>query len=136
MSKNTSNQAQTNDLSAVFPETVTVSVGNREVEVAPFKFKSLLKVLNHVSTILGDTAYIDQYNLMSTLLRGVAQHPDEVVAILKISTGIQEESFYDNLSEVDGVRLAIATWEVNSDFFSRHLGDKIKTLFGPQEEAE
>lgn len=124
------------DLNSVFPEVHTVKVGDREVEVSPFKFRTLLKALTHVNNILGDVAYLDQYTIMTALLRGIAQHPDDVIGILKLSTGISEEKFYDDLNEVEGVNLILATWEVNKDFFSRNLGDKLKNLFGLPEEDQ
>ena len=101
---------------------------------SPFKFKVLLKVLNHVNNLFSDSGFLDQYTLIQTLLRGVSQHPDDVIGILKLATGITEDSFYDEISSADGVNLILATWEVNKDFFSQKLGDKLKNLFPSLEE--
>lgn len=132
MAKNTIT-SMTDDLSSVFPETKTLVINGRTIEIAPFKFKILLKVLQHVSNLFSDAGYFDQYSILQTILKGVAQNPDDLIGILKLSTGITEDSFYDEITSADGLELIVATWEVNKDFFSQRLGDKLKNLFPSQE---
>ena len=134
MAKNIINNPLADDLASVFPATKVVNVNGRDIEISPFKFKVLLKVLNHVNNLFSDSGFLDQYTLIQTLLRGVSQHPDDVIGILKLATGITEDSFYDEISSADGVNLILATWEVNKDFFSQKLGDKLKNLFPSLEE--
>ena len=134
MAKNSINNPLADDLASVFPATKVVNVNGRDIEISPFKFKVLLKVLNHVNNLFSDSGFLDQYTLIQTLLRGVSQHPDDVIGILKLATGITEDSFYDEISSADGVNLILATWEVNKDFFSQKLGDKLKNLFPSLEE--
>lgn len=122
------------DLASVFPEARIVKVNGRDIEISPFKFKVLLKVLNHVNNLFEDAAFVDQYTILQTLLRGVSQHPDDLIGILKLATGITEDNFYDEITSADGVNLLLATWEVNKDFFSQKLGGTLKNLFPSQSE--
>lgn len=123
------------DLASVFPETKTLVINGRTIEIAPFKFKVLLKVLQHVNNLFTDLGYFDQYSILQTLLKGVSEHPEDLIGILKLSTGITDEAFYEEITSADGVDLIIATWEVNKDFFSQRLGTKLKNLFPSQEEV-
>lgn len=123
------------DLESVFPESRTFNINGRTIEIAPFKFKVLLKVLQHVNNLFTDMGYLDQYSILQTLLKGVSEHPDDLIGILKLATGVTEESFYDEITSAEGVELIIATWEVNKDFFSQRLGDKLKNLFPSTEEV-
>ena len=134
MAKQT-NQILSGDLDSVFPSTQTLTINGQNIEIKPFKFKELLKVLQHVNNLFTDLGYLDQYSILQTLLKGIGQHPEDLIAILKISTGIVDESFYDNITSAYGVSLILATWEVNKDFFSQQLGDKLKNLF-PSTEQE
>lgn len=133
MAKNNNITSIADDLGSVFPETRIVKVKGRDIEISPFKFKVLLKVLTHVNNILDDSGFLDQYTILQTLLRGISQHPDDLIGILKLSTNVTEDSFYDEIDAVDGVNLLLATWEVNKDFFSQKLGGALKSLFPSQE---
>lgn len=134
MAKNNINNPLADDLASVFPATKVVNVNGRDIEISPFKFRVLLKVLSHVNNLFSDSGFLDQYTLIQTLLRGVSQHPDDVIGILKLATDITDDSFYDEISSADGVNLILATWEVNKDFFSQKLGDRLKNLFPSPEE--
>lgn len=133
MAKNNNVASIADDLASVFPETRIVKVNGRDIEIAPFKFKVLLKVLTHVNNILDDSGFLDQYTILQTLLKGVSQHPEDLIGILKLSTNITDDSFYDEIDAADGLSLLLATWEVNKDFFSQKLGGALKNLFPSQE---
>lgn len=123
------------DLASVFPENKILTIKGRTIEISPFKFKVLLKVLTHVNNIFTDSGFLDQYTILQTLLKGISQHPEDLIGILKLATNINEDSFYEEIDAADGVDLILATWEVNKDFFSRRLGGALKDLF-PSPEAE
>lgn len=123
------------DLESVFPQTKTLTIQGREVEVKPFKFKQLLAAIKHLGNIVGDVVYIDEYVLMTQVIKGLGNNPEDVVALMKLGTGITEESFYDNLEEDEGFEILVSLWEVNKDFFVQKVGSKVKSLSGSQSES-
>lgn len=101
------------DLQALFPGPVPVSVAGRELEVAPLtlgELPALLAVLRDSAASLG--AGFDPVGL-------VVEQPDLAIRLIEVLTR-QEPAFLKALSLDDAAALLVAAIEANESFFVRN----------------
>lgn len=101
------------DLRALFPGSVPVSVAGRDLEVAPLtlgELPALLAVLRDSATSLG-TGF-DPVAL-------VVEHPDLAIRLIAVLTR-QEADFLKGLSLDEAAALLVAAIEANESFFVRN----------------
>lgn len=101
------------DLQALFPGPVPVSVAGRELEVAPLtlgELPALLAVLRDSAASLG--AGFDPVGL-------VVEQPDLAIRLIEVLTR-QEPAFLKALSLDDAAALLVAAIEANESFFARN----------------
>jgi hypothetical protein len=129
------------DLQQIFPLTKTVLVQNEQVEVKPYKFRQILKAFGYLSEIVAELGYIPDITNAAVaavfILGALGKHPDEIIGLLKLATN-RDDSFFDEISAEEGLDLAMATWEVNKDFFTQKLKAKIESfgLLPPEKTPE
>jgi hypothetical protein len=117
-------------------ETVEVRAGGKPVfvTVTPFRLRQFSHVLKCVQR-LRDCGVIDQQALQKVteakdaeeavknfdMVKMFLDGGDEIINIIQVATGKQLQAHdVDNLSLVDGARLASAVFAVNLDFFYRN----------------
>lgn len=101
------------DLQTLFPLAVSVTVGGREVSVAPLRLgelPALLAVLRESATSLGEA--FDPVAL-------VVEHPELAIRLIEVLTR-QEPAFLNELSLDDAAALLVAAIEANESFFVRN----------------
>ena len=112
------------DLNALQNEGAVVTVGKEDIHIRPFTFGQLLKALKHLAH-LGTSMSEEDGEL--GLVKALTDNSDDVLGLLMLATGKPKE-FFDTLPAEKGIDLAIATYNVNKDFFARTLTPKLSQL--------
>lgn len=108
---------------------VTVEVGGEDIEIRPFKFKHLLKVVKYLSDLATDLPEIQDDLGIVTL---IASNSDVIFNILKLAIE-KDDAFFDELDADKGVELALAVWNINKDFFMVKIRPQLTFLQIPDQ---
>ena len=114
------------ELDALIPEEVYVSVKGEQLQVKPFNFLNLLKVLKILFSMT-ESVSLDLMDQYSTI-KMVADHPDEVLRIFSYSTGKPVNFFDDSVTADEGAELVAQIYLVNQDFFVQKLRPRLEKL--------
>jgi hypothetical protein len=117
-------EQQAKDLEALQGQGVVIRAAGEDITVKPFTFGKLLKALKYLSNL--GTAISEKMDDIA-ILRAFATNGDDVIGLMMLSTG-KDKQFFDDLDAGEGVDLALATWNVNSDFFAQTIAPKMKAL--------
>lgn len=114
---------ETKDLATLIPAVMKVMVADEEMNIQPFlwkQFREVAKLIQPIRMSMGTDGELD-------LMKLVADHGDEVTAIIGIATGKSRE-WVEALALDYVLRLAAAILQVNRDFFSQKLAPELNAL--------
>lgn len=117
------------ELENLYPEGRYIAVNGEKVEVKPFKFKQLLKALKYLSEMTGDIVKFGDLPPEMMFLNLFANYPDQVIGLLKLATG-KDDDFFDTLDSDAGLELIALAYKVNEDFFIQKVGPKLSAVLG------
>lgn len=121
------------DLEILQPEETFVEIDGEKVYVKPYTFGNLLKAFKHLSSLYNSLQ--DGDTVEQTIMKALANHGDDVIALMSLSTG-QPTVFFDSLDAIKGLDLAVMTYRVNESFFAQHLVPKLQELFPSDSQTE
>lgn len=113
------------ELEMLVPEEVFVTINSEQIEIKPFKFLNLLKVLKILFKMLEGIGLeeLDQFSLVKLLV----DNPEEMLRIFSIATG-KQAGYFETIDAAEGIDLVTTIYKVNEDFFVRQLKPKLEKL--------
>lgn len=123
------------DLEVLQPENQFVEIDNEKIYVKAFTFGRMLKALRHINNMV--ETFDETITVERNILRAFAEHEEDVLGLLTLSTGLPEIYFQEIPSD-KGMDLAIMTYKVNESFFVQKILPKLQLLFpsnSPEMEA-
>lgn len=108
--------SETHELEALFPETQTLLVNDREVDVSPLKIGEVPRVLKALRGVAlpMDGEGVDVLALLS------GEHGEAALEAVRIACRVERE-WLDALPVDTAIQLAFRVVEVNADFFVRRV---------------
>lgn len=116
-------ESRDSSLETLQPVATVFEYGGTTIEVKPFTFGSLMKALKHISNIA--VSFQGQEEIEVNLLWAFANHSEDIVSLMSLSTGLPVE-FYDTIPSDLGVDVAMAVYQVNESFFTKNLLPKLQ----------
>jgi hypothetical protein len=118
------------DLDTLSPAPTVVRAAGRDVEIRPLRFGQLAKAGGLLSKILGAAAlgYAQagaEAPSPEAIAEAVLAGGEDAYALLELGTGVARAEM-DEMSAEEGLELAAAFLEVNSDFFVRQVLPRLK----------
>lgn len=123
MAQRVEQPAGSEDLEILHPER-TIHLANRDITVREYGFVDGLRLRARYQpfvTALGELMQRDPEITMDTLQGLLAEHLDDVTALVCAAADISPE-FFEGLTDIEGELLMATWWEVNGPFFVRRLG--------------
>jgi len=113
------------DLDTLVPDEVYVTIKGEQIEIRPFKFLNLLKVLKILFKMMEGFSLelLDQFSIVKML----AENPDDMLKVFSLATG-KPEKFFDDIDADEGVDVITTIYKTNQDFFVRKLRPKLEKL--------
>jgi len=113
------------ELAELQPESKFVIVKGESIEIKPFKFRHMFKVLNHISNMIDDVnEYEDQTKQLFKLF---GKHEEDVLGIMALAIS-KPLNFFEDLDTEEGFDLAATIWKINQDFFVQKIQPKLEAL--------
>jgi len=114
------------DLSVLFPNR-TLAIGDSTLEVRPFTFGQLPKVLAKARTIYGAIAHLLDAgsNEAAIVIEIMAVGGEDLLELVCLSIG-KDRAFFDTLPMDEGVMVVAAFLEVNLGFFVQRVLPQFK----------
>lgn len=109
-------------LNELVPGSISVRTGDETIDIRPFTFGQLPRVLRHIGDVLGCLTG-DTLDL-STLSEPAAE---SIIALAMIAAN-KPRDWFDQLPPDEGIALLRAVIEVNRDFFARRVGPEVERL--------
>lgn len=103
------------DLSALLPESRTLTVGGETLTLTPMRFGQLARALKLVGPLANRLA-VDSVDLLALL----ADEGDKLIALAALLSG-KDVAWIEALPTDEAVQLLSALYEVNADFFARRV---------------
>lgn len=133
-------EASDESLKALQPEPTFIEFNGEKIYVKPYKFAQLLRALKHLGNISEVLTLASVEGAELAILRGLADHADDIMELICLSTGLDKE-FFEELDSDLGLDLAIMTYNVNESFFATNLLPKLEKLglfqsSSPEEESQ
>lgn len=114
------------DLEVLQPEEQFIEVFDEKIYVREFVFGNMLKALKHINNMISSVD--ENISIERNMLSIIAEHEEDVLGILSLSTGYPKE-YLQTIPSDKGVDLAILTYKVNESFFVQNIAPKINALF-------
>jgi hypothetical protein len=114
------------DLNALSPVPAIVTVGGKEISIAPLKVRQLQPVLSALGPALRDGFAQGFANVADWLLFFEA-HTERVINAVASATDLKRD-FVGELEPRELMELAFVVVEVNRDFFTRQVSPAIERL--------
>lgn len=111
------------ELAELHPQGKSVTLRNgREIVVRPYKFLEFFTALQFID---GLSSAIEGDDL--NLIKAFSQHSQEVLGLIKLATKLSDQEL-GTLETDEGFDLALATYQVNQDFFVQKMAPKFQAL--------
>ncbi len=113
------------ELETLVPDSNVVNIKGQEIEIKPFKFFNLLRVLRIILRASEDVSFTttDEF----TIIKLLSENPEALVEIFSIATG-KNRDFFEDLDTDEGVELVTKIYKTNESFFIQKVQPKLESL--------